>query len=112
MIEISALPSIPLQASDEHALNKLRLDAASQGTTEIDKVSKDFEAVFIAQMMSEMFSGEELTEYFGGGTAGDIYKSLMMNEYGKAIANSGGIGIAKQIKEELLKLQEIDHAKG
>jgi len=73
----------------------------------IDKVSQDFEAVFIAQMMSEMFSSEELNDFFGGGTAGDIYKSLMMNEYGKTIAKAGGIGIADQIKKELLKLQEI-----
>jgi len=74
---------------------------------QINKTAEDFEAVFISQMLGSMFEGEELTEYFGGGTAGDIYKSLMMNEYGKAIAKSGGIGISEQIKAELLKLQEI-----
>ena len=73
----------------------------------IDAVSQDFEAVFLSQMLSSMFSGEEFTSFFGGGTSGDIYKSFMMNEYGKVLAQSGGIGIASQVKQELLKLQEI-----
>lgn len=92
----AALPSLTVTNADT-PVNDPRIDA----------VSKDFEAVFLTQMMSGMFSGEELTEFFGGGTAGDIYKGLLMNEYGKAIAQSGGIGIAQQIKKELLKLQEM-----
>jgi peptidoglycan hydrolase FlgJ len=72
----------------------------------IDAASKDFEALFLSEMLKGMFSGEELTEFAGGGNIGEIYKSLLVTEYGKAIASSGGIGIAKQIKQELLKLQE------
>jgi hypothetical protein len=30
-----------------------------------------------------------------------------MNEYGKSMAKAGGIGIAEQVKKELLKLQEV-----
>lgn len=73
----------------------------------VDAISKDFEAVFLSQMMGAMFSGDELTSYFGGGSAGDIYKSFLMNEYGKAMAKTGGVGIAAQVKKELLKLQEV-----
>jgi len=73
----------------------------------IDEVSKDFEAVFLTQMMAPMFAGDDVSNYFGGGVAGDVYKNLMLNEYGKSIAQSGGIGIADQVKKELLKLQEV-----
>jgi Rod binding domain-containing protein len=60
----------------------------------IDSTAKDFEAVF-------------LTSYFGKGSAGEIYKSFLMNEYGKSVANAGGIGIADTVKQELLRLQEV-----
>ena len=83
---------------------------SSSGSTNngqnIDAVSKDFEAVFLTQMMGSMFSGEEFTNFFGGGATGDIYKGFMLNEYGKMMSQVGGIGLASQVKQELLKLQE------
>ena len=72
----------------------------------IDAVSKDFEAVFLTQMLQAMFSGEQTSAYFGGGTAGDVTKGYLLNEYGKMMAQAGGIGIAASVKQELLKLQE------
>ena len=44
---------------------------------------------------------------FASGETDDVYKSLMVQEYGKVIVQSGGIGIADYIKRELLKQQEI-----
>jgi len=74
---------------------------------DIDAIAKDFESVFLSQMMAHMFSGEEANSYFGEGTAGEIYKSFLMNEYGKSVAGAGGIGIADTVKQELLKMQEV-----
>jgi Rod binding domain-containing protein len=73
----------------------------------IDAVSKDFEAVFLSQMMEAMFSGDDLTNFFGGGATGDIYKSYLLDQYGKIMASAGGIGIAASVKQELLKMQEV-----
>ncbi len=78
-----------------------------QNIDTINKVATDFEAVFLSQMMSAMFSGEDITNYFGGGTAGEIYKSFLVDQYGKSMAQAGGIGIATQVKKELLSLQEV-----
>ncbi len=75
-------------------------------TAAVDKIASDFEAVFLSQMMGAMFSGDELTSYFGGGTTGEIYKSFLMDQYGKAFSQSGGIGIASEVRKELLSLQE------
>ena len=47
-----------------------------------DKVSKDFES-------------------------NDIYKGMMMEQYGKQLSMSGGIGIATSIKRELMKHMEV-----
>ncbi len=73
----------------------------------IDAVSQDFESVFLSQMLEAMFSGSEFTAYFGGGTAGDVSKSYMLDQLGKSMAASGGVGVAGYVKQELLKLQEV-----
>jgi Rod binding domain-containing protein len=55
-----------------------------------------------------MFKGVGNGEMFGGGPAEDIYRDLMVDEYGKQIANTGGIGIADTIERQLLALQEVN----
>jgi Rod binding domain-containing protein len=85
-----------------------RLKARAMSETEIEKVAKEFESVFVAQMLAPMFESVEVDETFGGGTGEEMYRSLMVEEYGKLIAKTGGIGIADQVKAELLRLQEIE----
>jgi len=69
--------------------------------------AQEFEAVFISQMMKPMFEGLSTEAPFGGGQAEEMYRSLMIDEYGKTIAKSGGIGIADQVMREMLQMQEV-----
>ncbi len=71
------------------------------------KTAQDFEAVFLSQMLKPMFDGIETEAPFGGGSAEKMYRSLMVEEYGKSIAQSGGIGLADSIMSEMLKMQEV-----
>lgn len=73
----------------------------------VDAAARDFEAVFLSQMMERMFETVPVSEEMGGGFAEETYRSLLMNEYGKIMANAGGIGLADHVKTELLKLQDI-----
>ena len=73
----------------------------------LKKVGHDFEAMFLSQMLGHMFSGIKADGKFGGGHAEETYRSLLVDEYGKSIAKSGGIGIADQIvRSVLLQFQE------
>ena len=72
------------------------------------KAAQDFEAMFIAQMLKPMFQGLSTEGMFGGGKGEEMYRSLMVEEYGKTIAKAGGVGIADQVKAEMLKLQEVN----
>ena len=72
-----------------------------------DKVSKDFESMFVGQMLEQMFGDSLGSSAFGDSETSDVYKGMMMDAYGKEIAKSGGIGIADYVKRELLKQQEI-----
>jgi Rod binding domain-containing protein len=71
------------------------------------KVAEDFEAFFLGQMLQPMFAGIEAEKPFGGGTAEKMWRSLQVDEFGKAFARSGGIGIANAIVKEMLRQQEI-----
>ena len=72
----------------------------------IRKAAEDFEAVFLSQMLAPMFDTLESDTMFGGGPGEDIYRSMMAEEYGKAISRSGGVGIADHVERELLRIQE------
>jgi Rod binding domain-containing protein len=72
-----------------------------------DKASKEYEAVFISQMLGAMFSGIKSDGITGGGEGEEMFRSLMVNEYGKSIAGQGGFGLATQMKAQLLKHQEV-----
>ena len=81
---------------------------AALGSPEaIDKVAEDFESLFLSQMLEQMFTDSIGEDAFGNGESSEVYKSMIVQEYSKRIADSGGIGIAQHIKTELLKLQEV-----
>lgn len=67
-----------------------------------EAVSKDFEALFISQMMEPMFGDSIGADAFGAEDTDEIYKNLMVKEYGKLIVQSGGMGIAQNIYRGLM----------
>lgn len=75
------------------------------------KVAEEFEAFVLGQMLQPMFEGIDVDENFGGGSSEKIWRSMQVEEYGKAIARTGGIGIADTVMQEILRTQEADSAK-
>jgi len=69
----------------------------------IHTTAKDFEAQFVATMMSQTFEHVDL----GGGQGADAFKSLMMQQVGKKIAAGKGIGLSGPVEAEMLKLQGL-----
>ncbi len=71
------------------------------------QAAKDFEAVFLSQMLAPMFAELGDDPLFGSGPGEAIFKSLLIDEFGKAMANTGGLGLHTAVLGELLKSQEI-----
>jgi len=71
-----------------------------------DWAAKEYEAVFISQFLGSMVSGIGTDTLTGGGQGEEMFRSLMINEYGKSIVQGGGFGLAAQMKAQLLKHQE------
>ena len=70
------------------------------------ETAQSFEAMFISTMLSSMKLGVDPDSVMGGGKGEAAYQSLVAEQYGKAVAEMGGIGIADAIYKEILKAQE------
>jgi Rod binding domain-containing protein len=66
----------------------------------------DFEAVFLNNMFSQMFTGIDGDGPFGGGSKAGVWRSFLTDEYSKSFAKAGGIGIADHVYRALLNQQE------
>ena len=52
-------------------------------------------------------SGVKTDGPFGGGHGEKVFRSVLVQEYGKEAAQRGEFGIADAVREQLLKMQEI-----
>lgn len=105
-------PSLPLDLIDMHSRLKQAVAKGAfdeRGIPNLDKIedaAKEFEAVFLSEMIRPMFEGLEVDPLFGGGRSEEIFRGMMIEEYGKTMANAGGIGLASYVKAELLRIQQ------
>ena len=68
---------------------------------------KTLRLFFISRMMETMFEGISTDGMFGGGQAEKVYRSLLINEYGKAMAKTGSIGVADEVMRSIIEMQEM-----
>jgi peptidoglycan hydrolase FlgJ len=73
----------------------------------IAQTAQKFEASFISNMLGLMFEGVSTEAPFGGGQSEQIYRSFMMDAFGKTIAQHGGVGVGAAIQREMLKMQGL-----
>ena len=100
IISTPAMPQADISKSAMHM--KVAKDKKS-----IQSAAQNFEALYMNEMMSYMFEGIETDGPFGGGRGEEIFRSLMIEQYGKKIAASGQTGISATLATEMLKMQEI-----
>jgi len=80
---------------------------APQQVTRIQKAAQDFEAMALGQMLAPMFETVDASKgAFGGGAGEQAWQPMMVNELGKQMAKSGGVGLARPVMEQMLRMQE------
>lgn len=82
-----------------------RIQTLPAATDPMREKAKEFEAVFLNVMLASAFEGLGEDDEFSS-QATDTWRSLQVEQFAKAISESGGIGIADQIYAELLQIQE------
>lgn len=92
-------------AQTENAARAAEASLTPKQLQSIEKAAKDFEGMFLAEMLSHMFSGLEVDPQFGGGHGEKMFRSLLVQEYGKNMATNGGVGIAAHVKNAMIAAQ-------
>jgi Rod binding domain-containing protein len=85
------------------------LAAAAKGSPEeAREVARQFESVFIGELLEQMSMGLKTDGPFGGGPSEGIYRSFLNNAIAEQVSNNGGVGIADAVYREILRLQEAN----
>lgn len=69
------------------------------------ETARAFEAVFIGQMTQLMLESVESGE-FSGGHGEQMFRGVLSEHLGTAIAAKGGLGLAPHVLDQIIKLQE------
>ena len=81
--------------------------ATAAQRTRVEKTAQSFEASFLSSMFGQMFEGTDVSEPFGGGAGESAFRSFMTDAMGKSMASHGGIGLARSVTAEMLKMQGL-----
>ena len=93
-------PTIP-------AVNAQNAPAPAEKRAEIMERAREFEAVFVGQMLK--YSGlEKAISSQSGGFGGEAYSSLLLEQYAGKIVEAGGFGLAEHIYEQLLDKEGLN----
>lgn len=78
---------------------------AINGKSSAAKTAREFEAVFLGQMTQLMLESVGEGE-FSGGHGEQMFRGVLAEKLGTAIAAQGGIGLAPAVMDQIIKLQE------
>jgi len=74
--------------------------------TQIAAKAKEYEQSFLSIMFGQMFEGTSRT-LFGGGQGEEAFTGFLTDAMAKSVEQHGGVGLAKSLSTEMLKLQGL-----
>ncbi len=81
--------------------------ATPEQRAKITKTAQAFEASFLSAMLGHMFTGVDADAPFSGGAGEKAFRSFMTDAIAKSMSKSGGVGLAKSVTAEMLKMQGL-----
>lgn len=97
--------SSPISSSfDNAALAQLKFDAKIDPEAEAKQVSRQFEAIFINQLLQSMRKATIKSDLFQS-DANKTYESMFDQEIANQISSGQGIGLAQEIERQLFDMQ-------
>lgn len=97
----SNIQNTKVQASDEQFQKKLQHAMETKDDTELKKVSKDLEALFVNEMFKEMRKTITRSNLVESDTGRNIYESMLDEKLSEEISKGNGIGLADAIYKQL-----------
>lgn len=75
--------------------------------TEIPETYREFEASVLQTFVGSMLP-KDSEEVYGKGTAGEMWRGMMAEQYADVLSRNGGIGIAEQAYKDALRKAESE----
>ncbi|GAA0750809.1 flagellar biosynthesis protein FlgJ [Sphingomonas sp. ABOLD] len=100
MNDTTPLPQAALAGATTPAKPLPKVDAKNA------KTAQEFESVFLGQMTQLMMQSVQQDEQFSGGNGEEIFRGVLAEKLGAAMARRGGIGLAPAVLDQILKLQQ------
>ena len=93
-------------ARTTQALEGMKTSVDAKKKQQIEDAAQDFEAVFLSEMMKPMFETVKVDPMFGGGKGEEVFRSFLVQEYGKILAATNRTGLSDSVSATLMKAQE------
>ncbi|GMV41756.1 MAG: hypothetical protein AMXMBFR64_34720 [Myxococcales bacterium] len=77
-----------------------RVEAAARGAEsreDLEHVAKEFEALMLTKLVESMRATVPKSDLWAGGSSQGMYDGMMDDALGHHLANSGGLGVAKEL---------------
>ncbi|PWC28373.1 chemotaxis protein chel [Pseudoroseomonas aestuarii] len=89
------------------ALSPLAAPAAPRGGTEAAqrRAAEAFEAQVLGALLQPMFETLATDGPFGGGNAEAQWRPMLVEQFGRAMAKAGGVGLGAAVLAEMQRLQ-------
>ena len=92
------LPTLPAPRPPDAPKDASRDSAAA-------RTAREFEAVFLGQMTQLMMESAPADGEFSGGHGEQMFRGVLAEKLGAAIAARGGVGIAPAVMDQIIALQ-------
>lgn len=79
--------------------------SSSARTPAQQRAAREFEAVFAGQLAQHLLSQVEVDPAFGGGHGEELFRGVLAEELGRAIAATGSLGLAPAVQAELQRME-------
>lgn len=104
-MEIKPVPMAALPPKELRVPNSLKSQdgSADKVPAQVKKVAREFETMFIEMTMKAMRDTVGKDRLTGGGRGEETFRSMLDQEYARAGAAQGSLGLARQIERELTR---------
>ena len=95
-------------AASQNLMNRFARRPPQKST---DQAAKEFEGMFMTQMLQPIFDTVGVDPLFGGGHGEEMMRGFLVQEYGKIVAQNSHLGIADAVSDEMKRDQDKVNAK-
>ncbi|MEG3144353.1 rod-binding protein [Sphingomonas sp. RT2P30] len=96
------MPTTPVASG---AVRATASPAPSQKVAAAGQTAEKFEAVFLGQMTQLMMESVDVGDQFSGGHGEEMFRGVLAEKLGTAMAHKGGIGLAPAVMAQIIKMQ-------